>query len=38
MGRGALPPDDWELADLLVKAASGVDVESEIVDLLAGRA
>ncbi len=37
-GARFLPPDDWELADLLVKAASGVDVESEIVGLLAGRA
>lgn len=29
-----LAPDDWALADLLVKAASGLDVEENVVELL----
>lgn len=33
-----LPPDDRDLANLLVRAASGVDVQGEIVELLAARA
>ena len=37
-GAQFLPPDDRELADLLVKAASGVDVESQVVGLLTRRA
>ena len=36
-GGALLPPDDRELADLLVKAAAGGDVESEIVGLIVGR-
>ncbi len=32
-----LPPIDWTLADLLVKAASGLDVEADVVDLLIAR-
>jgi hypothetical protein len=31
------PPNDWTLADLLVKAASGPDVEADVVDLLIAR-
>jgi prophage maintenance system killer protein len=37
-GSVMIPPDDWKLADLLVQAASGRDVEKEIVDPLVGRA
>jgi len=37
-GPRILPTDDFELADLLVKAAAGNDVESAIVDLLMERA
>lgn len=33
-----LPPDDRDLANVLVRAASGVDVEAEIIRLLAARA
>lgn len=33
-----MPPDDRVLADLLVKAAAGVDVERQIVELLIERA
>lgn len=33
-GRAFLPPDDWALADLLVKAASGLDVQQDVADLL----
>ena len=36
-GERVLPTDDQVLADLLVKAASDVDVESAIVDLLNSR-
>lgn len=36
-GAQILPPDDLELADLLVKAAAGANVESAIMDLLNGR-
>lgn len=36
-GTTFLPPDDRAFADLLVKAASGVDAEAEIVALLDGR-
>jgi hypothetical protein len=32
-----LPPNDWTLADLLVKAASGLDVEADVVDLIIAR-
>ncbi|MBI2169138.1 MAG: Fic family protein [Actinobacteria bacterium] len=32
-----LPPEDREFATLLVKAASGTDVEAEIIALLIGR-
>ncbi len=32
-----LPSDDREFAELLVRAASGVDVEAQIVALLKGR-
>src|SRR3974390_3095181 len=31
-GAAIIPPDDRKLADLLVKAASGRDVQTEIVD------
>ena len=36
-GGSTLPPDDREFADLLVKAASGLDVEDEAVILLRRR-
>ena len=36
-GATLLPPDDREFADLLVKAASGLDVEDEAVALLRRR-
>jgi prophage maintenance system killer protein len=36
-GRALLPSDDRSVADLLIRAAAGVDVESEIIALLAGR-
>jgi prophage maintenance system killer protein len=36
-GHALLPSDDRALADLLIQAASGVDVESEIITLLADR-
>jgi len=36
-GRVFLVPNDWALADLLVKAASGLDVEEDVVDLLNAR-
>ena len=36
-GATLLPPDDREFADLLVKAASGLDVEAEAVALLGRR-
>jgi prophage maintenance system killer protein len=36
-GLALLPPDDRELADLLIKAAAGADVESQIAGLLADR-
>lgn len=36
-GATLLPPDDREFADLLVKAASGLDVEDEAVTLLRRR-
>jgi len=32
-----LPPDDRLVADLLVKAAAGQDIQSELVDLLQSR-
>lgn len=37
-GRQILDPDDRELADLLVKSASGQDVEADIVRYFADRA
>jgi prophage maintenance system killer protein len=37
-GRTVIPPGDRELADLLVKAARGFDVEQEIVALFKRRA
>ena len=37
-GRQIIDPDDRELADLLVKAASGQDVESDIVQYFAEHA
>lgn len=36
-GRALLPSDDRVLADLLIKAAAGADVESEIITLIAAR-
>lgn len=36
-GAGILPPDDREVADLLVKAAAGEDVQSALLDLLQSR-
>ena len=36
-GATILPPDDREFADLLIKAASGLDVEDEAVALLRRR-
>jgi hypothetical protein len=36
-GRVLLPRSDWTLAELLVKAASGFDVEADVVDLLIAR-
>jgi prophage maintenance system killer protein len=36
-GSAIIPPKDRELADLLVKAASGHDVESEVVELFLSR-
>jgi prophage maintenance system killer protein len=36
-GSALLPPDDREFAALLVKAASGLDVEAEMVELLRRR-
>lgn len=36
-GGRVLPPNDFEFAHLLVKAASGLDVEDEIVALLNSR-
>jgi prophage maintenance system killer protein len=36
-GAAFIPADDRQLADLLVRAANGTDVESEIVDLLRSR-
>jgi prophage maintenance system killer protein len=33
-GERFLPPDDRKVADLIVKAASGLDTEAEIVSLL----
>lgn len=36
-GEAILPVDDEALGDLLVKAASGVDVEAAIIELLTGR-
>ena len=36
-GRQIIPPEDRVLADLLIRAASGVDVEADIVDLFDGR-
>ncbi len=36
-GAQVLPPDDRVLADLLVKAAMGVDVGREILDLFVSR-
>lgn len=36
-GETILPPDDREFADLLIKAASGLDVEDEAVALLRRR-
>jgi prophage maintenance system killer protein len=37
-GRRILDPDDRELADLLVHAASGIDVEKRIIAFFLGRA
>lgn len=37
-GMRILLPDDRDLANLLVRAASGVDAEAEIIQLLAARA
>jgi prophage maintenance system killer protein len=37
-GRTVIPPDDRILADLLIKAAGGLDVEQEIVALFKRRA
>lgn len=37
-GRTIVPPDDFELAGLLVAAAAGQDVESAVVDLFKRRA
>ena len=37
-GSSIIRPDDYVLADLLVKPASGLDVETEIVNLLLQRA
>jgi prophage maintenance system killer protein len=36
-GSALLPPDDREVADLLVKAAAGQDVQDALVDLLRSR-
>jgi prophage maintenance system killer protein len=36
-GEKILPTDDQTLADLLVKAASGIDVEASILELLTSR-
>ncbi len=36
--RVVIRPDDHALADLLVKAASGIDVETDIIELLVLRA
>lgn len=36
-GAALLPPDDREFAALLVRAASGVDVEAEMVEVLRRR-
>ena len=37
-GHRILDPDDRQLADLLVQAASGKDVEGSIVDFFVGKA
>jgi len=37
-GASIIPPDDYTFADLLVKAASGLDVEASIVALFLERA
>lgn len=37
-GRGVLDPDDRELANLLVQAASGNDVEAEVIRFFMDRA
>ncbi|HEX7277805.1 MAG TPA: Fic family protein [Acidimicrobiales bacterium] len=36
-GKQVVPPDDRVLADLLVRAASGLDVEDAIVEVLRSR-
>jgi hypothetical protein len=36
-GLALLPPDDRDLADLLIKAAAGAEVESQIVELIISR-
>jgi prophage maintenance system killer protein len=37
-GRVIIPPDDFELADLLVKTAAGTDVEAQIIASFVERA
>lgn len=36
-GAALLPADDWQFAELLVRSASGLDVESDAVALLLAR-
>jgi prophage maintenance system killer protein len=36
-GGRLIPPDDYQLADLLIKAASGLDVEIVLVELFRAR-
>jgi prophage maintenance system killer protein len=36
-GLSLLPPEDRQIADLLVKAAAGQDVQAELMDLLRSR-
>jgi len=36
-GTQILPPSDRDFADLLVQAASGIDVQADMISLLASR-
>jgi hypothetical protein len=37
VGAALIPEDDHQIGDLLVKAASGLDVETDRIDLLRSR-